>query len=521
MSAGGYFRTGMHPLRALCLLGGSVLAVHVLLVLSHGGYSLSVGSLAITGSDRRLTAAAMSLVTLIAGAVIFKRGQPAGRVLLQHPGLLLFSLLLVVYLANGKTLWSGDTLPVRYLPISLLREADFDLDEFPFLYTPGGSHYEELPREHVFNALREGDLRLPYYVARSGNRYVSLYPVAGAVLVAPLYVPSVLGGLPADHPIFETLEKFSAAATVALSAVILYFALRRVTTHAMAWAIALIYALATSSLSVSSQALWQHGPSQLALSAALYGAVRSRAQASWLALTGFSLAFAVICRPTDVLVAAPLAVCVALQQRRHFYLLVLGGLPPVVFQLVYNHTYFGNPLHSQLGSGDKFWSTPLLQGLSGLLVSPGRGLLVYSPIYIFSVWALILSWRRHGDAILRSLSIGALLTLLLYSKWFMWWGGYTYGPRLLADLAPILAFSLYPVRDWIARHRAVKAAFVVAIVCSVYAHAVGAFIDDGGWNVRMEIDRFPERVWAWTDNPLTNATSRIVTRVQRSIGITR
>ncbi len=521
MSLGGYLRTGLHPLRALCLIGGSIVAVHVLLVLSHGGYSLTVASLAITGSDRRLTAAAMSLVTLIAGTVIFKRGRPASTALLHHSGLLLFSLLFVLYLANGKTLWSGDTLPVRYLPISLLREGDFDLDEFPFLYTPGGSRYEELPRGHVFNPLRGGDLRLPYYVARSGDHYVSLYPVAGALLITPLYLPSVLGGLPADHPIFETLEKFSAAAIVALSAVILYFALRRVTTNSMALAITLIYALATSSLSVSSQALWQHGPSQLALSAALYGALRSRAQASWLAFTGLSLAFAVICRPTDALVAAPLAVCVALEQRRRAYLLALGGLPPVVFQLVYNYTYFGDPLHSQLGSGEKFWSTPMLQGLSGLLVSPGRGLLVYSPIYIFSVWALIRSWRRHGDAILRSLSIGALLTLLLYSKWFMWWGGYTYGPRLLADLAPMLSFSLYPVRDWIARNRAVKAAFVFAIFFSVCAHAVGAFIDDGGWNVRMEIDRFPERVWAWTDNPLTNAASRIVTRIQRSIGITK
>lgn len=520
-SVGGNLRTGIHPLGKLWLVAGAVVAVHVLLVLSRGGYSFTVAGLTINQDDRRLTETMMLLVTVTAGTVIFKKGPPARSALVHHSGFLLFSFLFIFYLANGRTIWSGDTLAARYLPVSLLREGDFDLDEFPFLYSPGGSHYQGLPEHHVFNALRKGDQQLAYYVQHSGDHYLSVYPVAGAILITPFYLPSVLGGLPADHKIFQTLEKISAAAIVALSALILYFALRRVTTYAMASAIGLIYGLGTSSLSVSSQALWQHGPSQLALSAALYGAVRSRTKPTWLIFTGFWLAFAVICRPTNVLIAVPFALCVVAAQPSRAHVLALGGLPPLVFQLVYNFKYFGNPLHSQLGVAEGFWSTPVLEGLSGLLVSPGRGLLIYSPIYIFSVWALILSWRRHGDAILRSVSIGVVLTLLLYSKWFMWWGGYSYGPRLLGDLAPLLGFSLYPARAWIARDRPVKVLFIVLIFISIYAHAVGAFIDDGAWNGRMEIDRYPERLWTWTDNPITSATSRIVTRIERSIRVAK
>src|SRR5262245_55039662 len=48
--------------------------------------------------------------------------------------LAVFVCALTVYLANGRTLRTGDTLPARYLPFSILREHDFDLDEFPFLY---------------------------------------------------------------------------------------------------------------------------------------------------------------------------------------------------------------------------------------------------------------------------------------------------------------------------------------------------------------------------------------------------
>lgn len=509
MSTGRRLWPYLYLLRALCLIAASVVAGHVLLVLYYGGYSVSIAGF--TMASRRLTSAAMLLVTLIAGAVILEHGRPLRKALLHHSGWLLFSLLFVLYLANGRTLWSGDTLPLRYLPISLLREGNFDLDEFPFLYLPGGSH--------AIGFVRKGSVEMPYYVERVGGHYVSMYPVGAAALAAPLYLPSIFGGLRPDHEVFETLEKFSAAAIVALSAVILYFTLRRVTTNAMALAIALIYGLGTSSLSSSSQALWQHGPSQLALSAALYGTVRCMEQGTWLGFTGFWLAFAVICRPTDILVAAPLAACVISRQRRHAYLLALGGLAPIVFQLSYNYVYFKNPLHSSIGIGAAFWSSPVWQGLGGILLSPGRGLFVYSPIYVFSVWALVLAWRRQGDAILRSLSIGVVFTVLLYSKWFMWWGGHCYGPRLLADLAPVLGFCLYPARNWIAASHALKALFVLAAVFSIYAHAVGAFIDDGAWSARTDLEPFPQRAWAWSDNPLTNSGPRIVTGVGRSMGI--
>ena len=441
------------------------------------------------------------------------KGQLSRAIFWSHSGSVLFAVLFVLYLANGKTLISGDTWPLRYLPISVLREGNFDLDEFPFLYLRGG--------RWACCFFTKGDVELPYYIERAGDHYVSLYPVAAAVLVTPLYLPSVLGGLRSDHNIFEYVEKFSAATIVALSAVILYFTLRRVTTVAMAFGIALIYALGTSSLSISSQALFQHGPSQLALSAALYGTVRSRAEGSWFWFTGFWLAFATICRPTDALIAGPLAAYLVWHQPRRALHLGLGGVPPIVFQLAYNYAYFGNPLHSSLGMGAAFWSTPVWQGLSGILFSPGRGLFIYSSIYIFSVWALALSWRRQGDMLLRSLSIGVVLVVLVYSKWVMWWGGNSYGPRLLADLAPVLAFSLYPAREWIARSRLTKTLFLVAVVCSVYAHVVGAFVDDGTWNNRMDIDRFPERVWIWTNNPLSNASIRLATGVGHAVGIAK
>ena len=68
---------------------------------------------------------------------------------------------------------------------------------------------------------------------------------------------------------------------VALSAVVLHAALRLLCSPVSALILTLVYGLGTSSLSVSSQGLWQHGPSQLALAAVLYCLVRGRTAPGW------------------------------------------------------------------------------------------------------------------------------------------------------------------------------------------------------------------------------------------------
>jgi dolichyl-phosphate-mannose-protein mannosyltransferase len=398
-------------------------------------------------------------------------------------------------------------LPARYLPLSILRERNLDLDEFAFPHD--GTTFPN-----------------PYFLRFASGHFVSDYPVGAALLVVPLYVPSALGPVGPRAPVVEDLEKLSAAVVVALSAVVLYLTFGRLPSPAAALGVTAVYALGTSSLSVSSQALWQHGASQLALAAALYCLVRGRHDTRWSAFAGFPLAFAVICRPTDLLVVLPLALYVVVRRRRHVWGFVLSGLPPLIFQLWYNATYFRNLARVQFGftlgsmardilAGAGDWTTPLGTGLSGILLSPGRGLLVYSPIFLLSFVGIALSWRRGGDRLLRYASAGVVLTILLYAKWAMWWGGSSYGPRLLADLAPVLALSLYPLTPWLRTSRALTAVFCLLAAWSIGAHAIGAFVDDRSWysNGGADVDHYPARLWSWSDNQLVNPPRDFVTRL--------
>jgi hypothetical protein len=412
----------------------------------------------------------------------------------------LFALVLGGYLLNGHAIPAGDTTPNRYLPVSILRDGSFYLDRFPFLYSP----------------------KRPYYIRELRGRHVSSYPVTAAVLAVPIYLPAVLRGEAAESPVWDELEKTAAAAIVALSAVFLYLALLHLTTLRMALLVTVAYAFGTSSLSVTSQALWQHGASQLGLAAALYFLVKGRDAERWVAVSGFPLAFAVISRPTDLLLAVPLGLYVLVHYPKQVGRLLVFALPPVAFQLWYNVTYQGDLFWTQvrLFQGEH-WTSRFWEALPGLLFSPTRGLFVYSPIFLFSLVTLVMAWRRGGDPLLRAVSVGALAVVLLYSRWWPWWGGHTFGPRYLADLTPSLALALYPLRDGLNRSRRIKTAFVAALFWSVAAHSIGAFWDDIAWNAYpVDVDRAPQRLWSWTDNQLVNPPyARVTTAVKRTLGI--
>jgi len=70
----------------------------------------------------------------------------------------------------------------------------------------------------------------------------------------PFYAPSIVCRVSPSNRIFSELEKVSAATIVALSAWLLYMAAVRVTANWMAMVLTFIYALGTTSFSVSSNA---------------------------------------------------------------------------------------------------------------------------------------------------------------------------------------------------------------------------------------------------------------------------
>src|SRR5579863_4686042 len=204
-----------------------------------------------------------------------------------RPYILLFLALTVVYHANLRPVDSGDALPASLIPFAIVLDHSVTLDRFaPWL------------RSHVWYT---GSVIHPAH-----GHFFSSFPITGPVLVSPLYLPLAFAGL--DHwdpgslvTLARIAEKFAAAAITALSVVVLLLLLKRITTPRWAWPLTLVYALATETWSISSQALWQHGPSELAIIGCFYCLQRwqaLRAKHHYLWLCGICATAAFLIRPT-------------------------------------------------------------------------------------------------------------------------------------------------------------------------------------------------------------------------------
>ena len=476
-------------LQTLATAACAIAAIYLLSILVTGGYGVNFAGLRFDAT--KLWPAIVAMLGFALLRVIFRHGSIEGA-LRSNPGFIVFSVILIVFLANGRTISGGDSVPAKNLPLSILLHGNFYLDQ---LVTPGQK-------------------KIPYYLRESGGHYVSDYPVGAALMALPFYVPSVVCGVSPSSRVFAELEKISAATIVAFSALLLYLAAARVTANWMAMLLTLVYAFGTTSLSVSSQALWQHGPAQLALAAAIYCLVRAREDPRWAGYAGLPLAFEVITRPADALIAAPLGLYVLIYYRREIWTFITAAIPPLLFQLWYSAIYFGSPLRiqflteptsvgSQTVAPSGLWTTSLTNGLAIAMLSPGRGLLFYSPIFILSLAGLVIAWRKNGDVLLRYLGVGAILTILLIAKWHKTSGGESFGPRLLADLAPIMAFALFPLADSIRERRALAVAFAVLGAWSITANASGAFVGYRGWN-QWALNDAEKRLWLWGDNPVVD-----------------
>src|SRR5262249_12626735 len=160
-----------------------------------------------------------------------------------------------------------------------------------------------------------------YYLVYARGHYMSRYPVMPAILSVPVYaIPVALGltdgrgsalGYTRTEIVGTFLSKITASLAVSFSVGILYLTLLRFVAPTPALCLALIYAFATSSWSVSSQGLWQSSASQPLLALTFYFLVLDR-----LNLASIPLAFSVVCRQPTVIFAAALFGYVAMYHRR-------------------------------------------------------------------------------------------------------------------------------------------------------------------------------------------------------------
>jgi hypothetical protein len=417
----------------------------------------------------------------------------------------LFAIAWVAYLPGNMgcsdSMWSIPT------AVSLVDERNPDLDEYLPLLRVRGFVYTQRTRGHFFTIYPLG----ASIIAAPG--VLVLRPVAAAVR---RYAPSVWSRLeriqrergcpPLDAEPVVALHSWSerlvASSLVAATVVVVFFIAAGQMSLGLSVVVALLFAFGTPAWSTASRSLWQHGPSMLLLALALLVQVRGYP----LFWAGLLLASAYVVRPTNIIPLAVMAGWAAVTAPKKLPWFLLGAGIVLALFVWSNLRIYGAWLSPYYTPGFYTKNYFITDALVGNLVSPARGLFVFSPIFLLSIVGLLMTaWSRRVT--LLELAVAATIVL----HWIaiavsngMWWGGDSYGPRFFTDLLPYLMFLLLPVFVWLesahGRRFAVSAAAVgVLAFLSVAAHAQGALNRaTSEWNeYPISVNLEPYRVWDW------------------------
>lgn len=463
-----------------------------------------------------------------------------------------FFVALFAYLSNASVLPpESDSVPNAYLPASVFGDGDLAFSPFEapfmFLWSAKGAngvdvrvhviHWNRVPlgssksyAEHYQEGRLKFNRSIYFLVPTARERpetgeplFVGAFGPAAGLAVLPFAVVAHLAGvrLWEDPAAVWGLAKLTAASLAAASVALIYLTAVGFVSRRRALLLAAGYALGTCVWAVSSQSLWQQTPEILFLALGVFCLLRI--PAPWIrgAAAGFAFSVAAACRPTAALVAVAAAAWLLLSDRRAFAAFVLAALPLAAAMLAYNAYYFGSPLDfGQLAAGARvakvktgspeLWQTPLWLGAAGLLVSPSRGLLIYSPFLAAAFAGAVLAWKDPRYRSLRFLTLAVPAFWTPAFLWFDWWGGWAFGYRPIVDSVPLLAVLSLPALGWILDRPAWRAVFVVSLAWSAFVQALGTFAySPWGWNMKVidaegtranvDLPAYRDRLWSFRD----------------------
>jgi len=408
--------------------------------------------------------------------------------------ILIVTIFLVVFLTHlaSPMVTSFDSKWSIHIAMSILREGNTDLAE-----------YKEL--------IQEDD----YRIEKVDAHFYSIFAVGAPLLAVPFVYIYDKFFVDLDDRLKNTvpagkIEKAIASFIIALAAVFIYLIARLFLSTRLSLLLVFIFAYCTSVWSTASRALWQHGPSILMLSITLYIILLARRKPKLIQFAGIPLAFSYVIRPTNNVSVFLLTLFVFIYYRKFFMKYLLLSLIIAIPFIAFNISVFNSILSPYyLGdlNGNFFSAARTSEALLGHLISPSRGLFIFTPVLLFSLWGIVLSIRRKNTEKLDYFLVGIIvLHLLVSSLVFLWWGGHAFGPRYMSDMIPYFMYFLIPA---IQRMSVLKGMakfvlvliFIVLILASFFIHYRGAT----NWDVYLwnsepfNVEEKHERVWDWHD----------------------
>ena len=316
-----------------------------------------------------------------------------------------------------------------------------------------------------------------------GKEY-SLFGIGSVLCAIPFYY---LGELISDSPAsaVSTMNQIAGAATAVL---IFLFSLSLGYSRRASLYTAFSYGLGTFAF------FYAKDPGDHALEAffvlsAIYFMYRFNGSKlkTHLILSACTFGFAFLTRPTSALIIPPLFLLMNLynapEQKLKIsmksvfintVIFLFALLPFLSLSFWYNYSRFGSIfetgytlMQTRLGI-DFFSGTPVINGLIGFLISPGKGFFFYSPIAILFLFS-INAFRKKHKVLTYCIAWIIFSYLLFLSRNIYWHGDWAWGPRYIFVLTP---FFIIPCAEIFDSERLRKCSLIRKTVIILFAASV-------------------------------------------------
>jgi hypothetical protein len=407
---------------------------------------------------------------------------------------LVFFVVSVIYIASPS--WNAaDSHFILPTALSMIRHGDANIDEYH-------DRFQEAS----------------WAVYHERNHDWDLYPIGTPLMVVPavwmwdrmlaMQGRDLEALLQHSYPYFA--EEVLASLFTALAASLLFWYSRDRLSLPRAVLLTGLFAFGTSAYSTASRGLWQHGPSMLMIMLAVVLYDRFEVTRWSSLLVGIVAGYSWAVRPSNLLLLIGFAVLYALDRRSNLVLYLAGSALGAVPMFWYNLSAFGtwSSYYYRLLQGTAWHSHFNWMSVFGTLISPSRGLFVFCPCML---WLAVRATKYFRERYPLS-----KLELMLAGVGLIWWGGVTqmpnwwgggsFGPRMLCELMLCVMVLLIPLVQELSltnsrRFQLMTVGFVMAGTLGVAIHFRGAVSQPVTTWVQYptNLDKTPQRLWNWKD----------------------
>lgn len=351
-----------------------------------------------------------------------------------------------------------------------------------------------------------------YQLAYGRGGITYYFPHGSSILSIPLVAALNAGGISAATPanklnLYGEVMVERVVASILMAILVCVFFHTATLMLPLGWSaiVALGAALGSQIWSTATRGLWSHTWETLLLGLVVDSILQSahrgtRIHPVWLATI---LAWSYFVRPTGAVPIAAVTIYVFWNYRESIIEYAITGAIWFAAFVAYSSWVFGTmmpPYYFASRLEFQNFGTAILGGL----ISPSRGLFVYVPTTLFVIYLVARYWGRLKY---RALAILAIVIIAIHvvatSGYYIWWGGYCYGPRLLTETIPwfvMLAVmgldALRRASDAIVVRREIAAGiFLLAIAVALNARGACS-ISAMDWNDTVTAHH-PEWIFDW------------------------